>query len=112
MIHILGALDYKTHCSFLRKLKAFTCALWSSQVKFTAKHSPLIFPLANQENRNNAMYTHHKNSGRKKVQYPPVETPDIFAFTLVLVKTCFITIKIEWPTLPTMLNGDVYVCDW
>ena len=75
-----------------------------------------IFPLAiskqPKKDRNNAMYTHHKNAGRKKVQYPPVETPSIFAFTLVLVKTCFIAIKIDWPTLPTMLNGDVYVCDW
>ena len=46
-----------------------------------------------KKDRNNAMYTHHKNAGRKKVQYPPVETPSIFAFTLVLVKTCFIAIK-------------------
>ena len=44
------------------------------------------------------------NSGCSKVPYAPVETPSIFAFALVLVKRCFITIKMEWPTLPSMLN--------
>ena len=43
------------------------------------------------------------------VLYAPVDTPSIFDFTLVLVKTCFITIKWSGTSLPTKLKTSLPV---
>ena len=62
------------------------------------------------------MYTYQQGRGCKLCLCAPVEAASMHGITLVLVKTCFITIKIEYTTLPTRLkcitSRDVHVCDW